>query len=42
MSGKRFYTPEKVRDILKAQDRQAAGVTALLLRDLFLKEILYK
>lgn len=39
--GRGFYTPEKVRDILKAQDRQAAGVTAPP-QGLILKEILYK
>ena len=39
--GRGFYTPEKVRDILKARDRQAAGVTAPP-QGLILKKILYK
>ena len=26
--GRHFYTPEQVKDILEAKDRQAAGVTA--------------
>lgn len=38
--GRGYYTPQKVEEILKAQDRQAAGVTAPP-QGLILKEITY-